>query len=112
MSGVGVGAQLAKATQTLDDARVGGIKRSKLRRAQARELWGARKPASSRGRTASFAILVLMWLVIVSALNGDGLQTASAEAIVSSASLLPSTNLIASPSDFSSIPPGPDEPGS
>ena len=80
MSGVGVGAQLDKATQALDDARVGSasdicrIKRIKLRRVQDRELWEARKPAPSRGRTASSAILVLIWLVVVTALSGDGLR--------------------------------------
>jgi len=112
MSGVCVGAQLDKATQTLDDARVGGKKRSKLKRTQARELWGAHKPASSRSRTPSFAILVLMCLFVISALSGDGLRKASAEAILSSASFLPSTNLIASPSDFSSISQRAEESGS
>ncbi len=101
--GVGVGTQLDKTTQALVDAHEGGIKRLKLRRAQARELWAAHKPASSKGRIASFAILVLTWLVVVSALTGDGLRRAPAETIVSSATFLPATNLIASPSNFSGI---------
>lgn len=74
-------------------------------------VWGVRKPASARGRTASFSILILMWLVVVSALSGDGPRRASTNAIVSSASFLPSTNLFVYPSNFSSISPKPEEPG-
>jgi hypothetical protein len=53
-----------------------------------------------------------MCLFVVSAMSRDGLKRASAEASIPSASFLPSTNLITSPSDFSSNPLGAEEPGS